>query len=30
MYKRQGFKKFNYEAEFVKETKKDDKKADKK
>ena len=25
-----GFKKFNYEAEFVKETKKDDKKADKK
>ena len=25
-----GFKKFNYQAEFVKETKKDDKKADKK
>lgn len=25
-----GFKKFNYEAEFVKETKKDDKKTDKK
>ena len=25
-----GFKKFNYEAEFVKETKKDDKKADEK
>ena len=25
-----GFKKFNYDAEFVKETKKDDKKADKK